>query len=332
MIKMTITIILTCFHFLPLSAGKIVNPITDICWECLFPMTVSGVNITPDQKETENYDTKFCFCEGTPPKAGVPLTFWEPLHMIEVTRHAYKLIALGEVTIGKETIKNRGSVGIMADGPTQTSFYHVHWYSYPVFAILGLFDEFQCVSKGKMDMAYMTEFDPFWNDDNSSLIFNAEAGIFANPLAQAACIADCVASSVNKPLDSLFWCAGCEGSLYPFTGNVSHHIGGLQASSLLLQRVLAKHHRIGLTKGHRPEDFCEPVYMPIIKKSIYKTQILYPIAQTSGSCHPLGKSDAIWGVGKSYPVGGEDFVYMIWKKNQCCLDAVKPALKVITGS
>ncbi len=72
--------------------------------------------------------------------------------------------------------------------------------------------------------------------------------------------------------------------------------------------------------------------MPIIKKSMYKTQLAYPIAQTNGSCHALGKSDALWGVGKSYPVNGEDFVYIIWTKKQCCLDAVKPVLKVITGT
>lgn len=332
--KIASALLVMCFQILPLfSEGKFVNPITDVCWECLFPITVSGLNVTPNHDDSTNYGFKPpCFCAGAPPKAGIPLTFWEPLHMIEVTRHAYKLIAMGGVSLGKETIKNRGTVGIMDEGPSQTSFYHVHWYSYPVFAILGLFDEFQCISKGKLDMAYMSEFDPFWSDDNLSLIMNAEAGIFANPLAQASCIADCIASSANKPLDPLFWCAGCEGSLYPFTGVVAHHVGGLQASSLILQRLLAKHHRTGIAKGYNADDFCEPSYMPIIKKSMYKTQLAHPIAQTKGSCHALGKSDALWGVGKSYPVGGEDFVYIIWTKKQCCLDAVKPILKAISGT
>ena len=27
--------------------GKFINPISDVCWECPFPITLSGVNITP---------------------------------------------------------------------------------------------------------------------------------------------------------------------------------------------------------------------------------------------------------------------------------------------
>ncbi len=324
--KILATLALLLQQTLPLLGGSYVNPLTDVCWECVFPITVSGVNVTPNHKDLTKYDTRFCYCKGAPLKAGIPLTFWEPLHMIEVTRHAYKLIAMGGTSVGSENMKNRGSIGIIGDGPSQTSFYHVHWYTYPLFSILGLFGDFQCIENGSLDMVYMSEFDPLWNDEQLSMIINSEASIFANPLAQIACIADCMASSVNKPLDSLFWCAGCEGSLYPFTGTVAHHVGAVQASSLLVQRLLAKHHRTGVAKGYNSGDFCEPKYMPIIKKSLYKTQMAYPTAQTAGECHALGKSDALWGSGKSFPVGGEDFVYIIWTKTQCCLDAVQPLL------
>jgi conjugal transfer pilus assembly protein TraU len=74
------------------------------------------------------------------------------------------------------------------------------------------------------------------------------------------------------------------------------------------------------------DEFCMAKPMPIIKKSLYKTQLAYPIPQTQGSCHALGQSDLMWGSGKTYPKGGEDFVYLIWTKRQCCLDAVKPAI------
>lgn len=320
MFKFIITLVLMTSPLLS-KDGILINPVTDICWECLFPMTVSGINVTPDVKDLSTYNKRICVCGGVPPKVGVPLTFWEPLRIVDVTRHAYKLIGLGGVSVGKESVKNRGSVGI--DGDCRTSFYHVHWYEYPILDLLGTFADFSCIEKGNLDVAYMSELDPLWNDDLLSAILNPEAALFGNCLAQLACIADCIQSSTNFPDDRLFWCAGCEGSLYPFTGTVSHHTGAVQASSLLLQRIVAKMHRMGLLKGFEKDEFCEPKIMPIIKKSLYKTQLVYPIAQTQGQCHPLGKSDLLWGSGKSFPKDGEDFVYILWSKKQCCIDAVK---------
>jgi len=322
------TLITSC---LQANEGTWINPLTDVCWECLFPITVSGIAVTPSYQDFTKYRKITCECAGTPPKIGIPLTFWEPTRLVDVTRHAYKLIGLGGISVGNETIKNRGSIGILGDGPTQSSFYHVHWYAYPIFSILGLFTDFTCIEKGHLDMAYMSELDPFWNDDQWSLLMNAEAGFFANSVAQFACLADCAASSLGKPQDALFWCAGCEGSLYPFTGSVAHHIGSVQASSLIVQRIIAKLHRCLALKGFEKDEFCEAKLMPIIKKSLYKTQMIYPIAQTQGQCHALGKSDVLWGTGKSFPVKGEDFVYLIWTKKQCCLDAVKPAMTAGTA-
>lgn len=310
----------------PLQADM-VNPITDVCWECLFPITLSGINVLPGTQDLSHYNTRTCACAGTPPKIGIPLTFWEPMRMVDVTRHAYKLIGLGGMSVGKESVKNRGSVGENVESGSMTSFYHVHWYEYPILSLLGTFTDFECIDKGGLDCAYMSEFDPLWNYDQLSAILNPEASLFSNPLAQLACIGDCAKASFSTPSDALFWCAGCEGSLYPFTGHVAHHIGGIQASSLLVHRTIARLHRVGAVKGYEQNDFCEPRIMPIIKKSLYKTQLVRPIPQTSGPCHALGKSDLLWGAGKSYPTEGEDFVYLVWIKKQCCLDAVKPLLK-----
>lgn len=307
--------------------GDMINPITDICWECLFPITLSGVNVTPNAKDFANYNTPLCVCAGTPPKIGVPLTFWEPARMIDVTRHAYRLVGLGGIQVGQESLKNRGTVGSVDEAPSHTSFYHVHYLAYPILSLLGILTDFQCVEKGELDVAYMSEFDPLWGADDLQNIFNPEAFLFSNPLAQLACIADCAQTALNKPMDKLFWCGGCQGSLYPFGGNVGHHVGPLQASSLLVHRCLAKLHRMGIVKGYEESDFCESRVMPVIKKSLYKTQLVKPIPQTSGPCHALGKSDLLWGMGKSYPGRGEDdFVYLIWIKKQCCLDAVQPTV------
>lgn len=313
--------------------GFFINPITDVCWDCIFPITISGINVTPGYEDLSNNSSKkFCFCSGTPPKAGLPITFWEPARMVEVTRQAYKLIGLGGISLGKDSVKNRGSIGLVTSSESKQSFYHVHWYYFPILAWLKLFTDLPGLEEGELDLVYLSEFDIGWNDDQYSFLINPESSLFSSPVAQLACIADCAASSADKPIDSLFWCAGCQGSLYPFTGTVAHHVGPIQASSLLVHRMIARLHRMRLLKGFADDNFCQAEYMPIIKKSLYKTQMVYPIAQSQGPCHALGKTDLLYGSGKSFPVDGEDFVYLIWIKKHCCLDAIKPITKFLIGN
>jgi conjugal transfer pilus assembly protein TraU len=307
------------------SGGKIVNPLTDVCWNCMFPMTVSGVKAMPGKQTLADHKEIFCKCAGMPPKFGVPVTYWEPSRLIDVTRHAYKLVGLGGLSVGSDNIRNRGVMGSHEDG-TAYSLYHVHYYFYPLLSVLELLGDFSCVERAQMDVAYLSELDPLWNDEKTAFMMHPEVGFFANLPAQAACIADCTAATVGRPLNALFWCAGCQGSLYPYTGFVGHHSSPIQASSLLVHRLLAKFHKANLLKGYPDNEYCEAQYMPKIKKTLYKTQLVYPVAQTKGPCNTLGKSGAIWGAGKSFPYKGEEFVYLIWSKRQCCLDAVKPAL------
>ena len=312
-----------CFSKCP---GKFINPITDICWKCIFPLKVAGFNVTPNHKEFEKNTKRFCSCSGIPPKIGIPIIFWEPTRFVDVTRYPYCLVGLGGISIGN-SIRKRSTVGKV--GVNKHSKYHVHWYIYPVLALLELLTDFICTSKGKLDVGYMTEFDPAWNDDAWAVLLDPEASLFANPLAQLSCISDCSMSSIQEPSNKLFWCAGCHGSLYPFSGNVGHHIGAIQASSLLVSRIIAKFHRLSMLKGFDLEEFCKPQYMPIFKKTIYKTQLVFPKSQTKTECNALGRSDAIWGSGKSFPSGGEDFVYLVWQLRHCCLDMVQPALGIV---
>jgi conjugal transfer pilus assembly protein TraU len=304
--------------------GKFINPITDICWKCIFPIHLGGVNTTPDYKDHSENKQAICHCAGTPPKVGVPLAYWEPVALIDVTRVPYKSVALGGHTLSSSTTRNRGSVSHVGDSNLH-SFYNVHYYKFPIIGFLGLLPGFSCTDKGtEIDIAYISEADVTWSDDNWSHVVNPEAYLFSNPLAQTACAPDCLAASADRPVDKLFWCGGCSGSIYPYSGHVSHHIGGAQASHLLVHRLLSKLHSNGAILS-ASDDFCDKKRYYRIKKSLYKTQLTHPIANTEGPCNRLGKSDVLWGSGKSYPYEGEDFVYLIWTKKHCCLDAVKVA-------
>ena len=307
--------------------GRFVNPLTDICWSCLFPMTIGGANVSGGgYEDTPNPSGCSCTCPRPPlgqPTPGVPVSFWEPARLVDVTRTPYCLINMGGIQLaGGGRMQGRGSVAHKGhSGGLRHSFYQVHWYIYPVIYWLELMTDFICLEKASFDVAYLTELDPLWNDEETGFILNPEAVLFGNPIAQAACAADCVLASLGFPNDALFWCGGCQGSLYPFSGSIPAHAGGVQASLLAVQRMIAKLHREFLLHGYMGRaGECAKYPMPIIKKTQYKTQMVYPIPSTTrGGCHPLGRSETLWGSGREFPYQGEDFGYLIWRKRNCCV-------------
>lgn len=305
--------------------GRFVNPISDICWSCLFPITIGPVKVNAGGREdTPNPNQILCLCPRPPlpvPVPGIPVGFWEPVRLVDVTRKPFCMVNMGGLQLGS-SIHQHGLHGARGEARAKNSFYQVHWYIYPVIYWLELMVDFLCLEQQSFDVAYITELDPLWNEDELSFILNPEALLFGNPIAQAACAADCGAASIGFPMDALFWCGGCQGSLYPFTGNNPAHVGGVQASLLLTQRMMAKLHRELLLWGTSgSEALCQKYPMPLIKKTQYKTQMTYPRPTTRGpmACNPLGRTEAIWGVGREFPYKGEDFGYLIFRKRQCCV-------------
>lgn len=301
--------------------GKFINPFTDISWSCLFPLTVGGVRVTPgtDYEDHTAHGLPFiCTCPGIPPKIGIKVTFWEPVRLIDVTRTPYCLVGLGGISMGATTVKKHGTVHTKTFDTTRSSFYQVHWYIYPLIYWLELLTDFACLEKRTIDIAYLSEFDPTWQDDEWSFLQHPEAGVFTSKLVQLACTFDCMTSSFSdRPSNRYFWSAGCLGSLYPFTGFVEHHVGAVQASALLVMRLIAKFHRLKLLESYANTPcFHDKTYNPWLEKTLYKIHLVYPV---SVACEPLGKSDALWGSGKSFPYSGEDFVYLLWRKRRCCL-------------
>ncbi|WP_186183898.1 TraU family protein, partial [Burkholderia gladioli] len=73
--------------------GRFANPITDICWECAFPMAIGSVTfLSQGQDDTTNPGGFLCFCNGT---FGVKFSFWEPIRRVDVTRSPYCFVSLG---------------------------------------------------------------------------------------------------------------------------------------------------------------------------------------------------------------------------------------------
>ena len=309
-----------------ICSGRFVNPITDVCWDYIFPISIGATEIpasTRFRADTENYPSPICICPNprvyNAPTPGLAVGFWEPIRLVDITKNPFCLVSMGGIEVIPEGLS---LVGTGTDEHENNATWHLHWYLSPFVSILNLAMDGLCADSVDFDLAYLTELDPLFHDDLLSFIINPEAILFANPIAQAACAADCIAATTWKPLDALFWCAGCQASLYPFTGNITGQTNSIQGAVMTTEKFIAKLHRQMLlpdTSG--AESICFPMPAPIVKKTQYRTQPTIPIPAIGNyGCVPFGRSSFLYEAGKEFPVTGEDFGFLIWRKKTCCIN------------
>ena len=241
---------------------------------------------------------------------------------MDVSRAPWCFPNLGGLTIDPGLPAARGRTGSSGGDGAKGSVWHAHYYMYPLLSWIGVLLDLGCLEGGSLDIAWTSELDPAWLDDELSFLLNPEAALFANLPAQAACAADCAAASAGLPLDPMFWCAGCQGGMYPLTGNVAAHVGGVQASLLAAQRLVYRLHRAGIAWGTSGSAaLCARYPMPIMRKSQYRWQMTQPVPATSPltGCNPTGRSSVLWESLRELPVSGESFGYLLWRKRSCCL-------------
>lgn len=298
--------------------GRWVNPISDVCWTCLFPMSLGSIPLAAGpQPDTTNPVSPIQICPyGIFYRIGLAIGYWEPMAMTDVTREPGVMVNMGgfKIDLGKV---GTGTAG-QSDRPVAGGFYHVHWYKYPLIYWLNIITSEGCMQTGDMDIGYLSEVDPMWGDDTLSMIINPEAALFGNLLAQGACAADAISSSAGYPLSPLFWCAGAQGSMYPLTGTVSSEYSPLEASVQVTERMAFKLHREGLVQNTVGADFavCYSYPSPIIPKERWRYQMVNMVPDVL-SCHAFGASTQIWGSVHNPPTTKKSFGYLIWRKRNC---------------
>ena len=117
-------------------SGSFVNPVTDVCWGCMFPLSLGSLKIWPSSRaDTKNPDLPICAC-GTPvPRIGLAMGFWEPVRLVDVTTKPWCFPNLGGIklnpgfSIGSGYASDSSQVGGQAQNSAK---YHVHYYIYPL--------------------------------------------------------------------------------------------------------------------------------------------------------------------------------------------------------
>lgn len=70
--------------------GRFPNPITDICWSCILPITLGGTTLAnlDGQEDIPNPSSPVCSC-GVNPTVGLSIGFWEPARHVEAVRKPF---------------------------------------------------------------------------------------------------------------------------------------------------------------------------------------------------------------------------------------------------
>lgn len=298
--------------------------ITDICWDCIYPVRIAGSEFGEGPVPDDAVDSVSCSCpdENGVPQGGLVESMWEPARIIETTRLPYCAPSLGGIFVNQSTAKLWGGASSRheeSDG-SALNFYNYHVYAFPAFAMLDLFFERSCgADYMDFDMLFASELDPTHNDDELAFTLQVETLLFSNPVALAACLPEAAGLTLGlKPVDSLFWCAGSWGGLYPLTGMVTGNSHIVRNSSLISARALAKMSRAGFERRTVGTDaMCASQYTPFLKKSQYRMSQFYPLAETD-DLHWIGENLFRWGEHRSIPHSGEDQVWIIWRWMDCC--------------
>lgn len=302
--------------------GHFVNPITDVCWDCLFPMTIGKSSVVKGSyPDTDNskISSYICACESDiGMRFGLAIGYWEPFALVDVTRKPYCMVNLGgfEINMGRKGLG--GSQAPSEDG--YGAFYYVHWYKYPLIYWLNIIASLGCMQNDGFDILFPSELDPTWNDSELAFVLNPEATLFTNPMVRASCAADATKALKSTAIDSLFWCQGAQGSTYPLTGFVANQTSPISAAVLLAERVDFKLHRIGAIRDSVSRDspaVCHTYRTAIMPKSRYRYQMTNTIPEGS-SCHPFGETVTTWETGHSTPSDGNNYGFLIWRKRNCC--------------
>ena len=307
-----------------LISGKM---LTDICWKCVFPIRISGVNISgsvnADNRPSGASDRKLCICtDGLGvPHPGVVTSFWQPAYVFEFMRTPGCLSSLNGVTLPLNQA-NRGTTGHdNANGVDGTpGFRHYHMYAFPIMIMLDIFVPKRCNPGGYHDfvLLFLSEVDPTWNHDDLAFFANFENALVASPLAAAACVPDAVAANVGKPISTLWWCAVSWGPMYPLSGHMNGFDGGILQSSRMNARALTVLHRRGILWGTMGDDnLCDSSVATVIPKQQYRFTMFFPKPETQDS-HVFGESPLLWGMNRIIPSIGEDQVYIVWRWIDCC--------------
>ena len=303
--------------------GPPMNPVTDICWDCAFPLTIAGLTIIPGSYVNnwpDESNLPFCTCPAPPPlfiRIGIPIGFWEPARMVETCEVPYCFPSLGGLQLDLLSTLQAGggtSAGQHRQGGHRGGFAQTHYFISPWWALLELLTDSVCVEMSGFDLAYISEVNPGTANDTLQSILYPEEYLVANVVAGLAQIPDAISAAAGFSLSPLWWVSGSSGNIYPLSNFKD------DSSTLSFHEGLSARAQFFMGRNGTVCDpaitMCTCVPTPIWVKQHYRNQIAKPIRDFT--CNPYGRTDLIWGASKNFPGSGNNFVWQQFRKRTCC--------------
>lgn len=216
-------------------SGRIPNPITDVCWSCMEPITIAGsasISVKGKLPDARTDAAPVCSCgSGVNLSVGINISFWEPLRTAEVVRHSWCFPSLGGLKLDPGGIRSsdHGRTPQGFGKNRRTAFWQTHWYQTPWLFVLEALLDNACLEEAPWDLAYLSELDPLWDDSMSSFLLSPDSALFTAGAAFGACAVDCALASSGLSEKTLYWCSGCQGSVFPLSGWMAAQTSPLQA-------------------------------------------------------------------------------------------------------
>ena len=288
----------------------------------------------------DKFDMKFevCHCNikdtGKFP-AGFKVKIVEPIGYIETSNIPWHFVGLG-IKMDKSFLRKQGT---SRDTKTGINFRHAHFVIFPPLGwSIGLMQDYICFERGNIfNLAYLSEVIPSYNNDVIALVEESAKPVskvwFANPVAEAACSADCVSSSIGKPINSLYWCDGCRGSVGAGDTGWSNISNPYEEAETVAFGVLNRMHAYGgmlKTKesffqfnpagANLKSTYCKARYFPIIIKEQYYLQLAK--GDKSWDAEPFGKIRFHYDF-KSTPGDEDANFFWLWRERDMCAGAMR---------
>ncbi|WP_436659794.1 TraU family protein [Acinetobacter sp. P1(2025)] len=316
--------------------GEFVNPVDGMCWSCVMPIGISSVFFKGNQdgtKDLTGWKQYVCTCDLY---IGVPISFYEPARLIDVTTKPYCMVGLGGISFGDTGSFEGDSFGFVGEEQENElkHVYQAHYYINPIMYILGqVMDNSKCFEQSGFDVAYMTEVDPSWLEPEYANMLSPDGFLYSSLPAVVACTGDCIAATKSFGFAEMHWCVGCNGLMYPMTGVIQDTSSTIDASGVIMLRLLNKLHRQGINLSYYGNNgLCGGYRQLLMNKRQYKYSMLFPVSQTKSVVKAMqtalsGTAGATGDTGTTSEGGGIgetvkdaiDFVSTNDKtKKQCC--------------
>ena len=92
-----VLLLVSLSSFASVCTGHVVNPLKDICWRCLFPLSIGhGTVVGGVLPDTPNARNPIHLCPASiGMRIGLNIGYWEPMAIVDVTDTPYCLVNLG---------------------------------------------------------------------------------------------------------------------------------------------------------------------------------------------------------------------------------------------